>query len=204
MPDIIITGYQLSTKVFIPLTLMARDHSWHFLKSECQKLCPTMMRKREDGYVTLYRDRIKGLKLQSINTYCGTAAVHKILFQPLCTVACVLRPKQPYTQLPQYTKDKKIFIVPQYTSCSTQGIESIVARVLRYTRHCGAAACRSLPLQLPVQSELCRNLSHFILSPSYLPIFCSDFRQITFMRHNANPYYTVHHFKVFEPSHFLK
>ena len=91
------------------------------------------------------RDRIKGLKLLCINAYCGAAAEHKILFYPSCTAACLLR-------LPQYTRY-------QIYSCrSTRGIKSILCTAACVLRR------RSLPLQLPVQSELCRNLSRFILS----------------------------------------
>ena len=82
--------------------------------------------------------RIKGLKLLRINAYCGgTAAVHKILFYPLCTAACVLR------QLCIW------LLWLQYTSSSSRGITNYSYRSTRdtaapqYTRHCSSAACRS-------------------------------------------------------------
>ena len=86
----------------------------------------------------VHQDRIKGLKLRHINAYCGChstwgAAVHEGEKESLvyCGSRSTLILAAAVQEL-QYTRDK--MYLAYWGSCTE-------ARL--YTRHCGAAACRS-------------------------------------------------------------
>ena len=93
-------AFQSTTQGFIESRNPCHQHTRYF--------CSQKILKRGD--------RIKGLKLRRINTYCSChstrgAAVHEVEKKSLaCTAACLLR-------LPQYTRDSFFYLVSHVLRC---------------------------------------------------------------------------------------
>ena len=93
-------AFQSTTQGFIESRNPCHQHTRYF--------CSQKILKRGD--------RIKGLKLRRINTYCSChstrgAAVHEVEKKSLaCTAACLLR-------LPQYTRDSFFYLVSHVLWC---------------------------------------------------------------------------------------